>query len=94
MTPACCGTVVDRVVSAHLPCRIGARARAGERDAWPAVVAIALGSFALVFSEVLGVCVGGFWVFGAGAAITLARERGRNAPAPPPGAIDTAGNSA
>ena len=31
------GTVVDRVVPAYLACRIGARARAGERDAWPAV---------------------------------------------------------
>ena len=142
---------------AHLACRVGARAQAGERDAWPAVAAIALGSFALVFSElipvglladisghlrvsigtgglmivvpavaaavaaplltlcsarlerrtvlvglsalvvvsdviagvapgigvmlaaraVLGVCVGGFWVFGAGAAITLVSERAR-----------------
>src|SRR5580704_2279467 len=151
------GTVVDRVVPAQLACRIGARARAGERDAWPAVAAIALGSFALVFSElipvglladisghlgvsigtgglmvvvpavtaavaapvlalcsarlerrrmlaglsalvlvsdviaglapgigvmlaaraVLGVGVGGFWVFGAGAAITLVSEQAR-----------------
>jgi hypothetical protein len=30
--------VVDRVVPAQLACRIGARARAGERDAWPANV--------------------------------------------------------
>jgi len=153
VTPARGGAVVHRVVPAQLACRIGARARAGERDAWPAVVAIALGSFALVFSEVipvglladisghlgvsigtgglmvvvpavaaavaapllalcsarlercavlaglsalvlvsdvigslapgigvmlaaravLGVCVGGFWVFGAGAAISLPR---------------------
>src|SRR5258706_670815 len=49
------GSVVDRVVPAQLACRIGARARAGERDAWPAVVSIALGSFALVFSEVIPV---------------------------------------
>src|SRR5256884_2181678 len=49
------GTVVDRVVPAYLACRIGAQARAGERDAWPAVVSIALGSFALVFSEVIPV---------------------------------------
>ncbi len=157
VTPARGGAVVHRVVPAQLACRIGARARAGERDAWPAVVAIALGSFALVFSEVipvglladisghlgvsigtgglmvvvpavaaavaapllalcsarlercavlaglsalvlvsdvigslapgigvmlaaravLGVCVGGFWVFGAGAAITLVSERAR-----------------
>jgi hypothetical protein len=49
------GTVVDRVVPAQLACRIGARTRAGERDAWPAVVSIALGSFALVFSEVVPV---------------------------------------
>jgi predicted MFS family arabinose efflux permease len=149
--------VAHRVVPAHLACRVGARAQAGERDAWPAVAAIALGSFALVFSElipvglladisghlrvsigtgglmivvpavaaavaaplltlcsarlerrtvlvglsalvvvsdvmasiapgigvmlaaraVLGVCVGGFWVFGAGAAITLVSERAR-----------------
>lgn len=155
--PARSGTVVHRPVPAHLACRIGARARAGERDAWPAVVAIAFGSFALVFSEVipvglladisghldvsigtgglmvvvpavaaamaapllalcsarlerravlvglsalvlasdviaglapgvgvmlaaravLGICVGGFWVFGAGAAITLVSERAR-----------------
>ena len=55
MTPARSGAVLHRVVPAHLACRIGARARAGERDAWPAVVAIALGSFALVFSEVIPV---------------------------------------
>lgn len=157
VTPARGGAVVHRVVPAHLACRIGARAKAGERSAWPAVVSIALGSFALVFSEVipvglladisghlgvsigtgglmvvvpaataavaaplltlcsarlerrtvlvglsalvvvsdvigglapgigvmlaaravLGVCVGGFWVFGAGAAITLVSERAR-----------------
>jgi len=157
VTSARFGTVVHRVVPAQLACRLGARARAGERDAWPAVAAIALGSFALVFSElipvglladisghlgvsigtgglmvvvpavaaavaapllvlcsarlerrrvlvglsalvvvsdviaglapgigvmlaaraVLGVCVGGFWVFGAGAAITLVSERAR-----------------
>jgi predicted MFS family arabinose efflux permease len=153
-----CGTggVVDRVVPAHLACRIGGRPH-GERNAWPAVFSIALGTFALVFSElipvgllsdisghlgvsigtgglmvvvpavtaavaaplltlcsaglerrrvlvglsalvvvsdviggiapgigvmlaaraVLGVCVGGFWVFGAGAAITLVREQAR-----------------
>ena len=151
VTPARFGTVVHRVVPAQLACRIGARARAGERDGWPAVAAIAVGTFALVFSELipvgmltdisgglrvsvgtgglmvvvpavaaavaaplltlcsarlerravlvalsalvlvsdviaglapgigvmlaaralLGVCVGGFWVFGAGAAITL-----------------------
>jgi len=157
VAPARGGTVVHRVVPAHLACHVGARARAGERDAWLAVAAIALGSFALVFSElipvglladisghlrvsvgtgglmvvvpavaaavaaplltlcsarlerrtvlvglsalvvvsdviaglapglgvmlaaraVLGVCVGGFWVFGAGAAITLVSERSR-----------------
>jgi predicted MFS family arabinose efflux permease len=151
------GTVFHRVVPAHLACRVGAETRAGERDAWAAVVAIALGTFALVFSElipvgllgdisghlgvsvgtgglmvvvsavaaavaapllalcsawlerrrvlvglsalvlvsdvigglapgfgvmlaaraVLGVCVGGFWVFGAGAAISLVSERAR-----------------
>ena len=152
------GPVVDRVAPAQLACRIGARARAGERDAWPAVVSIALGTFALVFSElipvgllgdisghlgvsvgtgglmvvvpavtaavaapvlalcaarlerrrvlaglsalvvvsdviagiapgfgvmlaaraVLGVCVGGFWVFGAGAAISLVSDEARS----------------
>jgi predicted MFS family arabinose efflux permease len=157
VTSARFGTVVHRVVPAHLACRVGARARAGEREAWPAVAAIALGSFALVFSELipvglltdisghlgvsigtgglmvvvpavaaavaaplltlcsarlerrrvlvglsalvvvsdvigglapgigvmlaaramLGICVGGFWVFGAGAAITLVSERAR-----------------
>jgi hypothetical protein len=55
VTSARFGTVVDRVVPAQLACRIGARARAGERDAWPAVVAIALGTFALVFSELIPV---------------------------------------
>jgi hypothetical protein len=49
------GTVVHRAVPAHLACRIGARAQAGRRNAWPAVVSIALGSFALVFSEVIPV---------------------------------------
>src|SRR6266851_4256034 len=49
------GTVFHRVVLAQLACRIGARARAGERNAWAAVVSIALGSFALVFSEVIPV---------------------------------------
>src|ERR1700730_16488519 len=157
VTPARRGAVVHRVVPAHLACRVGARARAGGHNAWPAVVSIALGTFALVFSElipvglladisghlgvsigtgglmgvvpavaaavaapllvlcsarlerravlvglsalvvvsdviaglapgigvmlaarvVLGVCVGGFWVFGAGAAITLVSERAR-----------------
>jgi predicted MFS family arabinose efflux permease len=147
----------DRAVPAQLACRIGARPRAGQRDTWPAVAAIALGSFALVFSELipvglladisghlhvsigtgglmvvvpavaaavaaplltlcsarlerravlvglsalvlvsdviaglapgigvmlaaramLGIGVGGFWVFGAGAAITLVSERAR-----------------
>jgi hypothetical protein len=55
VTPARGGAVVHRVVPAHLACRIGARAKAGERSAWPAVVSIALGSFALVFSEVIPV---------------------------------------
>ncbi len=55
VTPARGGTVVDRVVPAHLACRIGARTQAGERNAWPAVVAIAVGSFALVFSELIPV---------------------------------------
>ena len=157
--PACSGSLAHRVVPAHLACRIGARAQAGERSPWPAVVSIALGSFALVFSEVipvglladisghlrvsvgtaglmvvvpavtaavaapllalcsarlerrrllvglsalvvisdvigglapgigvmlaaravLGVCVGGFWVFGAGAAISLVSEQARGA---------------
>jgi MFS family permease len=157
VAPAHGGTVGYRVVPAHLACRIGARARAGERNAWAAVVSIALGSFALVFSEVipvgllgdisghlrvsigtgglmvvvpavaaavaapvltlcsarlerrrvlvglsalvlasdviaglapgigvmlaaravLGIGVGGFWVFGAGAAITLVNEQAR-----------------
>ena len=49
------GAVVHRVVPAQLACRIGARARAGERNAWAAVASIALGSFALVFSEVIPV---------------------------------------
>jgi predicted MFS family arabinose efflux permease len=151
------GSVADRMVPAHLACRIGAQAQAGDRDAWAAVISIALGTFALVFSElipvglladisghlgvsigtgglmvvvpaitaavaaplltlcsarlerrrvlvglsalvvvsdviggiapgmgvmlaaraVLGICVGGFWVFGAGAAITLVREQAR-----------------
>ena len=31
----------------------------------------------LAARAVLGVCVGGFWVFGAGAAITLVSERAR-----------------
>jgi hypothetical protein len=45
------GTMIHRVVPAQLACRVGA----GERDAWAAVAAIALGSFALVFSEVIPV---------------------------------------
>ena len=55
VSPARFGTVVHRVVPAQLACRIGARARAGEREAWPSVAAIALGSFALVFSELIPV---------------------------------------
>jgi hypothetical protein len=51
VTPARAAAVVHWVVPAHLACRIGAREQAGERNAWPAVVSIALGSFALVFSE-------------------------------------------
>jgi predicted MFS family arabinose efflux permease len=157
VAPARGGPAAGRAVPAQLACRVGAGERVGERDAWPAVAAIALGSFALVFSElipvglladisghlgvsigigglmvvvpavaaavaapllalcsarlerravlvglsalvlvsdviaglapgigvmlaaraVLGVCVGGFWVFGAGAAITLVSERAR-----------------
>jgi predicted MFS family arabinose efflux permease len=157
VTPGPGGTVVHRLVPAHLACRIGAPPPSGERDAWPAVASIALGVFALVFSElipvglltdisghlrvsvgtgglmivvpavtaavaapllalcsprlerravlvglsalvlvsdviggiapgigvmlaaraVLGVCVGGFWVFGAGAAISLVSVRAR-----------------
>src|SRR5580693_10479995 len=37
VTPARFGTMVHRMVPAHLACRTGARARAGERDPWPAV---------------------------------------------------------
>ena len=55
VVPARSGSLAHRVVPAHLACRIGARAQAGERNAWPAVVSIALGSFALVFSEVIPV---------------------------------------
>ena len=80
MTPARSGTVLHQVVPAHLACRIGARAQAGEHNAWPAVVAIALGSFALVFSEVI--------------PVGLARERGREVPAPRPGTTDRAGKNA
>ena len=47
VTPARGGTAVHRVVPAQLACRVGARAQVGEHDAWPAVVAIAPGSFAL-----------------------------------------------
>jgi predicted MFS family arabinose efflux permease len=159
VTPARRGTVFHRVVPAHLACRVGVRAQPGESNAWPAVISIALGSFALVFSEVipvglladisghlrvsigtgglmvvvpaaaaavaaplltlcsarlerrtvllglsalvlvsdligaiapgigvmltaravLGICVGGFWVFGAGAAISLVSEQARGA---------------
>jgi hypothetical protein len=59
VTPARSGAVVHRVVPARLACRVGARARAGERNAWPAVASIALGSFALVFSEVIPVGLAG-----------------------------------
>ena len=55
VTPARSGTVVHRVVPAQLACRVGARAQAGQRNAWAAVISIALGSFALVFSEVIPV---------------------------------------
>ena len=55
VTPARSGAVVYRAVPAHLACRVGARPRAGERNAWLAVVSIALGSFVLVFSEVIPV---------------------------------------
>ena len=55
MTAAAGGSVVHQVVPAHLACRIGAQASTGQRDAWPAVTAIALGSFALVFSELIPV---------------------------------------
>jgi predicted MFS family arabinose efflux permease len=46
--------VVHRAVPAHLACGIGARPH-GERNAWRAVVSIALGTFALVFSELIPV---------------------------------------
>ena len=44
-----------RAVPAQLACRVGAREVATERNAWAAVVAIAMGSFALVFSELIPV---------------------------------------
>jgi hypothetical protein len=130
VTPVRSGTVLHRVVPAHLACRIGARAQAGERDAWPAVASIALGSFALVFSEVIPVglladisehlrvsigtgglmvvvpavaAAGSLALLGrTGASISspsagsadLARARGREAPAPPPGTTDGAGKNA
>src|ERR1700722_6179299 len=50
VVPARSGSLAHRVVPAHLACRIGARAQAGGRNAWPAVVPIAL-----VFSEVIPV---------------------------------------
>src|SRR5260370_37143665 len=50
VTSARFGTVVHRVGPAHLACRLGARARAGEREAWPAVGSIALGAVAVGFS--------------------------------------------
>jgi NADPH:quinone reductase-like Zn-dependent oxidoreductase len=40
--PARSGTVLHRVVPAHLACHIAARAQARERNAWPAVVSVAL----------------------------------------------------
>jgi hypothetical protein len=42
-------------VPTHLACRIGVPPSSGERDAWPAVASIALGVFALVFSELIPV---------------------------------------
>ena len=44
-----------RVVPAQLACRVGTGVRAGERDAWAAVIALAMGTFALVFSELIPV---------------------------------------
>jgi hypothetical protein len=85
------GTVAHRVVPAQLACRVGARAQAREHNAWPAVVSIALGSFALVFSEVIP--VGLLSSLPAGSA-DLARERARDSPASPHGATHRAGNSA
>jgi MFS family permease len=49
------GTVIHRAMPAHLACRIGAPVQAGRRNAWSAVVSIALGSFALVLSGVIPV---------------------------------------
>jgi len=159
VAPVRCGSVVHRVVPAHLACRIGARAQARERNAWPAVASIALvavwglgfgavpvaaqswmarampanveGGLALFVSALQGSLAAGSAAGGviydakgpggalamaaavaaagsltllsrAGAGINsrpagsvdLARERGRETPAPSPGAIDRAGNSA
>jgi hypothetical protein len=55
VTPARAGTVVHRLVPAHPACRIASPPPPGERDAWPAVASIALGVFALVFSELIPV---------------------------------------
>jgi len=49
------GTALHRVVPAQLACRVSTGERAGEHDAWFAVIAIAMGSFALVFSELIPV---------------------------------------
>ena len=76
MTLARGGTVVDRAVPAQLACSIGARARAGERDARPANVE---GGPALFVSPLQGSLVAGsaadgviYDANGPGAALGLA----------------------
>lgn len=55
-TSADTGIPLDRPAPAQLACRIGVEAEPRQpEDAWAAVVSIALGSFALVFSELIPV---------------------------------------
>ena len=67
VVPARSGSLAHRVVPVHQACRIGARAQAGERNAWPAVV-----------SSVPGVVRAGGSVWGLGfGAVPVAARRER-----------------
>jgi hypothetical protein len=47
------GSLVHRVIPVRLVCSIRGRAQAAERDAWLAVVSVALGTLEAGFSEVI-----------------------------------------
>ena len=79
--PARSGSLVHRVVPAHLACRIGAQGPGRGAVAAAGSVTLLSRAGAAISSQPAG-------------SVDLARGRGPEAPAPSPGTTDKAGNSA